>query len=197
MSKYFLPVLIVVFPTKRQRLFALLALLSLGGIAASGALRVDSSDAANADVGTQALRIVTGIISYSRWPAAPETYRFCIAGDAAYLRDPQANLSKAGEHALSIHLVDAGETLAGAGCHIVYLGALANADRKRLLAQAIEQPILTISENDELCAEASMFCLAVRNNEVSLLANLDTIMRSKVRINPKVLQLLQRRNPQP
>jgi len=177
-----------------HRPLVLLALFFLGGIAVAGALRIDSSNAADADVNTQVLRIITGIISYSRWPSASQAYRFCIAGDTSYLLAPQTSLTKSGEHTLLIHILDSSEMLSNAGCDIVYLGALANPERKRMLAQAVGQPMLTISENNELCADTAMFCLAVRNNNVTLLANLDSIFRSKVRINPKVLQLLSKRH---
>lgn len=158
---------------------------------------MDSSDAANVDVPTQVIRIVTGIVGYSRWPVAPEIYRLCIAGDVSYLQEPQSRLSMPGEGGASVRIVHPGEILTDVGCDILYLGALKKPYRKSLLAQAMGQPILTISENDALCADATMFCLAVRDNDVSLLANLDAIALSKVRINPKVLQLLQRKHRSP
>ncbi|MDR2187247.1 MAG: YfiR family protein [Azonexus sp.] len=38
-----------------------------------------------------------------------------------------------------------------------------------------------------------MFCLTLAGHEVGLIVNLDAISRSGIRINPKVLQLVRRK----
>jgi len=179
-----------------RRLFAPFSLLMLGGIAIAGALGVPPSDAAGADVDTQVFRIVSGIVGYSRWPTTTDTYRFCIAGQAAHLKDPQDKLSQIGDRNVSYRRVSGEESNWSASCDILYLGSMPATERKKLQDKAVGHPILTISEDDAVCAEATMFCLPILAGEVGLRANLDTISRSGIRINPKVLQLVQRKKNQ-
>lgn len=143
------------------------------------------------------MRVVSGIISYSRWPAALENHHFCIAGNPTYLRDPQDRLSQVDGRALSYRSIASDEPDWPTGCNILYLGAsIPSAERRKLLGKAIGLPILTIIENDALCADATMFCLSINAGDVALQANLDAISRSGMRINPKVLQIVQRRKNQ-
>ncbi len=137
--------------------------------------------------------MVTGIVGYARWPTPPETYRFCVAGEPAHLHDAQGSLGQIGDRSLLVRVVTSDESVLAASCDILYLGAMSSGQRKKMLAEAVERPILTISENDAVCADATMFCLAIHGSDVGLLANLDAISRSGIRISPKVLQLLRRR----
>jgi len=179
-----------------RRLLAPFSLVTLAGIALAGTLGAPPTDAAPVDVDTQVLRIVSGIVGYSRWPTPPTSLRFCIAGNPAHLKDPPGKLGQIGEHAISYRRLDNNDPDSAIACDILYLGNMLAAERKRLQDKAVGRPILSISEDDALCAEASMFCLPILNGEVGLRANLDVISRSGIRINPKVLQLVQRRKNQ-
>ena len=55
------------------------------------------------------------------------------------------------------------------------------------------QPLLSISERQELCQTDCMFCLDVRDAGVGFETNLDAVARSGVRVNPRVLQLARRK----
>lgn len=173
------------------------ALLLIGGDAIAGAPRVEPSDAAHADIGTQIVRFVSGVAGYARWPNASDTYRLCIAGESAYLRNAPARLSRIGDRVWPVREIALDEADPTAGCDLLYLGALSIAQKRQLLAETGGRPILTISEDNPECADASMFCLAIRDGNISLLANLDSISRSGIRIDPKVLQLARRRQPSP
>ena len=181
-----------------RRLIAPLSLLMLGGIAIAGALGIAPSDAASTDVRVQVARMVSGIVGYARWPIQAEAYSFCSAGEAVHLRNPQESLAHVVDRPISAHLLaqhDGASDLAA--CDILYFGSMPSTQRSRLLALTAGRPILTITEDDALCEDATMFCLAIRGSDVRLLANLDAIARSGIRIDPKVLQLLQRRLVQP
>jgi len=190
------PVFLTLGFFKLRRLIALLLLLLLGSIAVTGVSGVAPSNAASANVSVQIVRILSGLVGYARWPAAPEKYRFCSAGYQRYLRDVQEHLKQVdGRYLIFREIGNESEWMAS--CDILYLGVMSPSARTELLAKAIKYPILTISEDDPVCADATMFCLAMQGGEVSLLANLDTISRSAIRINTKVLQLFQRKRTQP
>ncbi|MCL2658270.1 MAG: YfiR family protein [Betaproteobacteria bacterium] len=175
-----------------HRLFAPLALI-LFGIAVAGVPHIGLAGAASVDVSTQVGRVIAGILSYARWPKPVETYRFCTVGEVVYLHNGWKSLSQAMSDPVSVRSLTGDESSWVADCDVLYIGGVTPAQRSRLLAEAVGKPALTISEGDSVCAEPSMFCLAVQGNEVGLLANLDAISRSGVRINPRVLQLMLRR----
>lgn len=176
--------------------FAPSVLFLIGGIAVAGALRVEQSNAASTDVGTQIARLVSGVIGYSRWPTPPDTYRLCVAGTSTYFNDALVGFDKIGGHDWSIRDITVNDAAATANCDLLYLGAMTAPQKRKLLANTSGRPVLTISEDDPVCADASMFCLAINGDEVGLLANLDSISRSGIRINPKVLQLVRRKQVQ-
>lgn len=173
------------------------ALLLVGGGAIAGAPRVEPSDAAHADIGTQIVRFVSGVAGYARWPNSSDGHRLCVAGESAYLRNAPARLSRIGDRVWPVREIALDDTDATAGCDLLYLGALSVAQKTKLFAETGGRPILTISEDNPECADASMFCLAIRDGGVSLLANLDSISRSGIRIDPKVLQLARRKRALP
>ncbi|MCL2344729.1 MAG: YfiR family protein [Desulfobulbus sp.] len=172
-----------------HRLLLPIALILLGGLAVADAPRSASPDAASAHVD----RVVAGIMGYARWPTQPETYRFCVAGKARYLHVGRDDPAQVAEYPVSVRNLTGDETGWAAACDVLYIGGVTPAQRGNLLAEAVGKPVLTISEGDSECAETSMFCLAVQGSEVGLLANLDAISRSGIRINPKVLQLARRK----
>lgn len=180
-----------------RRFLASFLIILLGGFAAAGGLHVPTSGAASPDIATQVNRMVSGILGYARWPTPIETYRFCEAGELLYLRDDRDSLQRIFGRGLDIKLLGRDDSAQAAQCDVLYLGNLPPQSRHKFLGVALGKPILTIAENDSSCAGPSMFCIAVQGTEVDLLANLDAISRSTIRINPKVLQLVQRRQGQP
>ncbi|MDR1996434.1 YfiR family protein [Azonexus sp.] len=183
-----------------HRLFARPALILFGIVVAgvlyiepAGVLHIRPASAASVDVGTQVGRVVAGILSYARWPTPVETYRFCTVGEVVYLHAGWKSLGQATSDPVTLHRLTGDESSWVADCDVLYIGGVTPALRSRLLAEAVGKPALTISEGDSVCAEPSMFCLAVQGSEVGLLANLDAISRSGIRIDPKVLQLVRRR----
>ncbi|MNN73616.1 hypothetical protein D3C81_1897490 [compost metagenome] len=70
---------------------------------------------------------------------------------------------------------------------------MTEARRKRLSADLSGRPVLVIAEEDFECEVGSMFCLNIRENQVSFRVNLDTLARSGVHVHPSVLQLGRRK----
>lgn len=145
------------------------------------------------DLGAQTGRMLAGIVGYARWPVEPGHYRVCTAGYLAYLPADAASLEPLLGRKVSFR--DVSDLPAGweNGCDIVYLGSLPAALQRRVLKAAGGRPLLTVTEGDLECTAGSMFCLHSAGGEIGLLANLDAISRGSVRISPKVLQLVRRR----
>jgi hypothetical protein len=136
---------------------------------------------------------VDALIGYTRWPATPDPYRLCIVGDARRTTLLQAQDREAQGHRLVARTFE--ESAAPtADCDVLYLGAMARPVREAILAQWAGKAVLTIGEDEE-CAGALMFCLAVRGDAVSMRANLDSIARAGVKVNANVLNLFGRRRP--
>ena len=70
-------------------------------------------------------------------------------------------------------------------------------ERSGLFTSLNTQAVLSISEDGDQCTVGSLFCLHVRDEQVSFEVNLDSVARSGVRIHPSVLQLSRRRAAQP
>jgi hypothetical protein len=175
-----------------RHLFAPIALFLLGCFVVAGVWRGEPAKAASNDIETQVSRFVSGILGYARWPTLTGTYRFCMAGGVRHLRDAQSSLTET-KNPVSVRQLAVDEADWTANCDVLYVGPAAPGQRGRLLAEAVGKPVLTISEGDNECVESSMFCLTLEGNEVGLIANLDAISRSGIRINPKVLQLVRRK----
>lgn len=134
-----------------------------------------------------------GIIGYARWPVEPSHFRSGTAGYLAYSPGNGASLAPLLDHKLLIR--DVTDLSAGweNGCDIIYMGALPLALQRQVIKMASGRPLLSVTEGDLECTAGSMFCLHAADGEIGLLANLDAISRGSVRISPKVLQLVRRR----
>ncbi|MGI4848010.1 MAG: YfiR family protein [Janthinobacterium lividum] len=138
-------------------------------------------------------QVVTGIASYIKWPASHNALQLCVTGDtrfAATLLDGSAQARSQPMRALRL---PGSPSTAFSSCDIVYVGALAVAERRRLLQQLDGQPVLSISEPDAPCTGNIMFCLKFRDEQVAFEANLDAIGKSGLRVHPNVLQLARRK----
>lgn len=136
-------------------------------------------------------RRVVALIGYTRWPAPPDPHRLCIVGDSRHAALLQVQAGEPAGHRLAVRAFAEAEAPA-ADCDVLYLGAMRRASREAILARWAAKPVLTIGEDEE-CAGALMFCLAVRDEGVSMRANLDSISRAGVKVNASVLNLFGRR----
>lgn len=135
-------------------------------------------------------RTVQGILGYTRWPGDMAVVRLCVIGPTefadALLHEKNMSL---GLQALQVRRVRL-EDITGPGeCDGIYAGQLSVQAWRELMQRLAGQPLLTISERGELCRVGAMFCLRGRGEGLGFEVNLDSVARSGVRVNPKVLQL--------
>lgn len=135
-------------------------------------------------------RVVSGILSYTRWPAEPVPLRLCVAGIPRFADGLTALPARSARRMEVLRIT--GASVGPEGCKALYLGRLDADERRRLLTSARGQPVVTIDENDPPCRAGAMFCLHVASNSVAFELNLDAVSRSTVRIDPKVLLLSRR-----
>ncbi len=142
-------------------------------------------------------QVVLGISSYVRWPAPHAEILVCLVGATKYADALQDGLPASGSLRLRALRLNAPNAAALADCQALYIGALADAERERLYALIIGQPILAISEPIVPCSVANMFCLKLRDTQVSFDVNLDAIARSGLRVHPNALRIARRNGTQP
>lgn len=135
-------------------------------------------------------RVVRGILSYTRWPAEPAMLKLCVAG-APRFAGGLATMSSGPGRRMGISRLT-GASPPAEGCNALYLGRVDADVRKRLLASARGQAIVTIDEDDQPCHGGAMFCLRMTPDGVAFELSLDAVSRSTVRIDPKVLLLSRR-----
>ena len=63
---------------------------------------------------------------------------------------------------------------------------------RALLTTFVNRPVLTIGHGEDFCSFGGMFCLQSTEAGERIQANLDSISRSGLRINPQLLRLTQR-----
>lgn len=136
---------------------------------------------------------VFGILSYTRWPTEPQTIRLCVIGPTEYADELLKGGVLPGGRRIAVRRMHLDDTSLLAECDGVYAGMLADDAWRRLTARTAGKPLLSVSERQDLCHIGGMFCLDVRPSGVSFEINLDSVARSGVRVNPRVLQLARRK----
>lgn len=180
------------------RLSALLALLLLPLLLLlAPAVQAQSQAPIDPEAGTA--QVLAGMVSYVRWPQPQPQLQLCIIGVTRYagaLTEERLSTSSQRIRPRNLSDLSAGEL---AGCQLVYLGRLSEADNRKLLTLLLDRPVLSIAEIGVTCDAACMFCLKQQpgQGQVVFDANLDAIARSGLRVHPSVLQLSRRKPPQP
>ncbi|QQZ42846.1 YfiR family protein [Pseudomonas sp. SK3(2021)] len=142
-------------------------------------------------------QVVLGILSYARWPVEPVALRLCVVGPTEYTDDLVKGTTQATGRPVLVRRLLADNPTIASECDSVYIGKLTDDQRTRLFNSLVGRPVLSISEGGDQCTVGSLFCLRVRDNQVSFEVNLDSVARSGVRIHPSVLQLSRRRPAAP
>ncbi len=145
------------------------------------------------DKSQAAARTVLGILGYTRWPSAPQTVRLCVVGPTEYADELLKGGTLPGDRRVLVRRMRVDDAELLAQCDGVYVGMLDDTAWRQLRARLESQPLLSISERQELCLIGCMFCLDVRDSGVAFETNLDSVARSGVRVNPRVLQLARRK----
>ena len=142
-------------------------------------------------------QVVLGILSYARWPTEPAQLQLCVIGPTEYTDDLLKGATQSSGRPVQVRRVLASDPGIASDCNAVYLGKLSADERSGLFTSLNTKAVLSISEDRDQCTVGSLFCLHVRDEQVSFEVNLDSVARSGVRIHPRVLQLSRRRAAQP
>ena len=132
--------------------------------------------------------IVSGIVSYTRWPALSGQPKLCIYASSRYR---QALSSEDVNNPLpySPVIVHSDREALTARCDALYFGSESPAKQQEIINQYQGQALLLMSEQNPECVIGSAFCLIIEHNKVRFSVNLDALTRSGVRVNPDVLML--------
>jgi hypothetical protein len=157
------------------------------------------ADPPQQDVSISVRQAVLGIISYTRWPKKLAAQRLCVVGQPSHAGAFSAGPTQIGGVPLIVNRRALPADHIGDDCDTVYAGALSATETDALHRQLAGHPVLTIAENDQSCSGASMFCLdtAADGGGVFFAVNLDSVARSGVLVNPRVLLLGRRKKTQP
>ncbi|WP_354687560.1 YfiR family protein [Cupriavidus necator] len=141
----------------------------------------------------QVARVVLSLLGYARWPVERDTVRLCVDNASRYSARLMEGGTLTGGRPVQARQVDVLADLLHPACDALYVGVMNEPRRKRLSAELTGRPVLVIAEQDFECEVGSMFCLNIRDNQVSFRVNLDTLARSGVHVHPGVLQLGRRK----
>jgi hypothetical protein len=143
------------------------------------------------DVSAGVREAVLGIMSYSRWPQPPPALRLCVVGQPDYADALFAGAMQVGKTPVDVSRKALRTGDISGQCDAVYTGGIDAAERRSLRPQLASHPILTITEDDPTCSDGSMFCLDTSGTgaHVGFAVDLDSIARSGVQVNPRVLLL--------
>ena len=169
-------------------------LLAIAGLCACLAAVHAQAQEVETDERSQAVaQKVFGILGYTRWPQEPALVRLCVLGPTEYADE----LLKGGKlhsgRPLQVRRMRFDDPLLPLECDAVYAGIVSDGDWRELLGRVAGLPLLSISERRALCSVGAMFCLDVLGSSVAFEVNLDSVARSGVRVNPRVLQLARRK----
>ncbi|MFT3815904.1 MAG: YfiR family protein [Acidovorax sp.] len=137
---------------------------------------------------------VFGILGYTRWPTELQTVRLCVVGPTEYADELLKGALLQGARQTAVRRMRLDDSHLNTECDSVYAGSLSDDEWRQLVARIGNRPLLSISERQDLCRIGGMFCLDVRPSGVSFEINLDSVARSGVRVNPRVLQLAKRKS---
>jgi hypothetical protein len=144
--------------------------------------------------------IVRGIVQYTRWSPLPVPIRLCVsdamdpATETAFARAVAEAKDGAAAIALSNRRLVPGSAIDAADCQVVLVNSTAPTQWRGLLLSLLDRPVLTIGFEEEFCSLGGMFCLDNSSGRLLIRANLDSIARSGMRINPQLLRLTQQRS---
>ncbi|ENG1802915.1 YfiR family protein [Escherichia coli] len=157
-----------------HRLFLLLILLLTG----APILAQEPSDVAK-----NVRMMVSGIVSYTRWPALSGPPKLCIFSSSRFSTALQENAATSLPYLpVIIHT------------HGFYFGNESPTFQMELTEQYPSKALLLIAEQNTECIIGSAFCLIIHNNDVRFAVNLDALSRSGVKVNPDVLMLARKKN---
>ena len=139
--------------------------------------------------GEAVARIVSGIISFTRWPGPPRDARLCITTPAVSAQMLVRNIS-ATTRLAGVQYLAPQDARLESSCDVVYIEHVNEASHANLFQRLAGRPVLTIADSDSGCLMGSLFCISSTGASPVFSVNLDAIARSGLHINPKVLLLV-------
>ncbi|MDX7991837.1 YfiR family protein [Xenorhabdus sp. psl] len=134
-------------------------------------------------------RVVSGIISYTHWPATRTALRLCLVPPSNYI-SVLAHINMVSDHTeLQIETLNFNVEQLIERCDVIYYGQVDPQLQQLVISQKNDKPLLTIAESNPLCEIGSAFCLNIDNTQATFSLNLDILTRSGIRVHPNVLQL--------
>lgn len=131
--------------------------------------------------------IVSGIVTYTRWPELSAQPRLCIFSTSRYTQ----SLTQQSPEALPYQpvVVHSTEEALNTVCDGFYFGSESPSQQSEFTSKYRPGPLLLIAEQNTECAIGSAFCLIINDDRVKFSVNLDVLTHSGVRVNPDVLML--------
>lgn len=175
---------------KRQRhlVVSRRAVLSLLLVAAA----IASAGAAPSEAELRAA-FVYNFTKFIEWPggsfASPEApLRVCVAGEDAAMAESVRLLDGRATQGRSIQTVALG-SVAGAGCHVIYLASRRSSDAERLIGQTQGQAVLTVGDGGEFVNRGGMISLINVNGRLQFEVNLQAVNQSRLKLSSQLLRL--------
>ncbi|HCD1257313.1 TPA: YfiR family protein [Citrobacter amalonaticus] len=139
------------------------------------------------DVAKNVRAMVSGIVSYTHWPALSGPPRLCIFSSSRFANvlEDSSDIPLPYQPVI-IHTAQEALTVR---CDGVYFGSESPTAQVELTNNYPSKALLLIAEQNDECIIGSAFCLIINNNDVRFAVNLDSLSRSGVRVNPDVLML--------
>ncbi|EJV7173320.1 YfiR family protein [Escherichia sp. 93.1518] len=135
--------------------------------------------------------MVSGIVSYTRWPALSGPPKLCIFSSSRFSTALQDNGATSLPY-LPVIIHSKQEALIS-DCNGFYFGNESPTFQMELIKQYPSKALLLIAEQNAECIIGSAFCLLINNNDVRFAVNLDALSRSGVKVNPDVLMLARKK----
>ena len=131
--------------------------------------------------------IVSGIVTYTRWPSLTGAPKLCIFASSRFTH----SLAHEDPDALPYQpvIVRNREEALKTTCDGFYFGSESPIQQSEFTAKYGNRPLLLIAEQNTDCSIGSAFCLLINNERVRFSVNLDVLTHSGVRVNPEVLML--------
>lgn len=135
--------------------------------------------------------IVSGIVTYTRWPSLTGAPKLCIFASSRFTH----SLAHEAPDALPYQpvIVRNSEEALKTTCDGFYFGSETPTQQSELTRRYGSRPLLLIAEQNTDCSIGSAFCLIINDDRVRFSVNLDVLTHSGVRVNPDVLMLARKK----
>lgn len=174
-----------------QRGFDMVRLQMAGAVLAVVCVNAQAGEGARS---AAVVQTVWGILGYTRWPGDPVAIQLCIVGETPHAAALLEGGELPGGRKVAGRRIRSEERQLLVSCHALYAGQLRNGEWAQWMAAwPSGQPLLTLSEEALHCQSGGTFCLDTTGKVISFELNLDSMARSGVRVNPRVLGLARRK----